>query len=178
MKELLRREIETAKVSGAGLLIMAVLGQISPWLFILLIPFSLGYFSMKNLRRKDVLNKAFWFMAFNLVFGVVVLFLFGRIIYLDVLFPLLFFYVFASPLMFSLGGLIKGEKTFALAIFFFLLFAAGLLVYRSHLTIVVGGLLKRNYDILYRFFAPYDVFLIAYQFWMGLRRLYGPRSPD
>ena len=170
----LQGKIEVAKASGGGMLalLLAILfvGQSNLiFFFLLLIPFIIGHFFTKSFKIGEVFDSAFWFMVFNLPFGIVLLF--SGVYYLDVIFPVLFFYALSSPLMFSLGGAIKNWRFFTITILLFLFFTAALYGYRSHLTIVLTSFLKRNLYEIFRLFIPYNAFLLLYQIWKLRRRM-------
>lgn len=164
--KLLKGKMDAAKASGAGmlalLLAILLLGQTS-FIFpsLLLIPFAAGHLFAGNLGKDEVLDRTFWFMVFNLPFGIALLL--SGVYYLDVVFPVLYFYIISSPLVFSLGCLIRNRRLFVSVLLLFIFLAVALHGYRSHLTIVLTGFLKRNFYEIFRLFIPYNAFLLLYQ---------------
>ena len=170
----LQDKIDVAKASGGGMLALMLLILFlreSNLLFssLLLIPFVIGHLFMRSLKIGEVLDRAFWFMVFNLPFGIVLLF--SGVYYLDVVFPVLYFYILSSPLMFSLGGMLRNRRLFAITLSLFLFLTTALYGYRSHLTIVLTNFLNRNIVVIFNLFMPYNAFLLLYQIWKLRRRM-------
>lgn len=152
-----------AKASVLCVFIFSVISDLQGWRYSLLIPilpFIVGYLT---LREKDVFFASFSFMIFNVVFSFISIILLGNGIYLDVLFPVLFYYSIFSPFFFSLGG-IATKKTYILYIGIILIVIVILLIFSK------PG--KPQFYSSKNFFYLYNAYLVLLQIWRGIRKFH------
>lgn len=122
------------------------------------LPFIIGY---RTLKEKDIFHTSFLFMIFNVAFSLISLVLFSNGIYVDVLFPRLFFFSIFSPFFFSLGGF-ANKKTYILYLSIVLVVIAILFIFTK------PG--EPSFYSSLNFFYLYDAFLAINQIWLVLKK--------
>jgi len=169
---------ERNKITKTSLIILFFLFFLTPllsqdypsllWLVIFLLPFTAGYIIIRG-NIDENLNYSFWFMINNFIFVVFFLIIFAGAYYLDVLFPVAYFYFLTSPLMFSLGGVLRNYKSFYVALLLLILvFAIFQLPYKFILT--MNKFLRMNFYNILKLFEVYCGFLIIHQIFIVLKR--------